>query len=147
MTAKNELWATPAEIDLLLGDGSAPVSPAARIMSSDPVVGNVTAMRPYLELFIQASAVSTQPYTNQAIEAYLLATDHYDQGYDGGDTLTDPLIAPVAVMALYARVGAQFAAFNLIPVPPRKFKILLINRANVSMYLLARGYLCNRTLG
>lgn len=121
------------------GIASETVAAGANFLGSE--IDNSSNLDTHLDLDV-AFTCGSAPTANKVIEIYLLFSVDGTNYEDGDATPTDPTKSLLTAVAARAVTSAQRVAIDQIPIPPKKFKILIKSELDqsASVTVLASSY-------
>lgn len=94
-------------------------------------IDNATDLYQFMSL--ELNLASLTPATNPYIAVFMLVSVDGTNYVDGGSSVAPPLNTLIAVFDLSTSAGVKLRAAHNIPIPPLKFKLVLLNEANVAL--------------
>lgn len=131
--ANKILWQDEAVATVIPGDatnGLRNLANGARKLGTE--YDNTPASKGYQLADLELHAVmATSPAAGAVVEVYLVCAPD-GTNYEAGDSSTTPAKAPDAIIPLRAATSQPRIVVRSVPLPPWKFKALLVNTAGVA---------------
>lgn len=87
----------------------------------------------YQFMSLELNLASLTPTTSPYVAIYLLPSVDGTNYVDGGGSVAPPANTLIAVFDLSTSAGVKWRAATNILIPPLKFKLVLLNEANVAL--------------
>ena len=99
--------------------------------AASAAIDNETDLYTHLDLEVYLGSLT--PTGTPTVSAYLVPSVDGTNYTDGGGATAPPIETLIAVLSLSTSTGAKYRSATNIPIPPLKFKLILLNSSGVAL--------------